>query len=81
MSTPENIEAVRVVSRELLQRGRLEADHIDVLIELADGRVSYNEYARWMSMAGIKPVQVIAVDEPRPEPTVMQVTAIDVQRE
>ena len=49
MSRPENITAVQRIAQELSSRKRLDSDVVDVLIEVADGIATEDEYQRFLS--------------------------------
>ena len=50
MCRPENVVAVQRISEELLKRHTLDADHVDVLVDLADGETTEDEYQRYLAM-------------------------------
>ena len=50
MSQPENIKAVQVIARELLIERVLRVESIDLLVDVADGAVSAQEYHRFKAL-------------------------------
>ncbi len=48
MQCPENRLAVERVVEELLRRRRLDGDHIEVLIDVADGKTTEEEYQQFL---------------------------------
>lgn len=50
MSEPRNRKAVQVIADELLDRRRLDADFIDVLVELADGTMTREDVDRYLRL-------------------------------
>lgn len=53
MRKPENVAAVALVARHLLDRGRLDGDFVDVLVEVADGEASEADLQRYLLMRGL----------------------------
>lgn len=53
MRQPENMAAVDLVSKHLLQRERLDGDFVGVLVELADGDATDADFARYLQIRGI----------------------------
>ena len=47
MRSPENVSAVALFAEHLLRHERLEADYLDVLIELADGAITEADFAHY----------------------------------
>jgi hypothetical protein len=47
MSDPKNIQAVKVVAEKLIERSILDGDRLQVLIELADGDATEDEWLRF----------------------------------
>jgi hypothetical protein len=48
MGAPENVRAVRLVAEHLMERGTLDADYLGVLVELADGECTQEEFKQWL---------------------------------
>ena len=50
MRQPENVAAVALVAKHLLQRKRLDGGVVDVLVEVADGHATEAEFERYLTM-------------------------------
>ena len=50
MSRPENVKAVRRIADELLVQKTLEPDVVDVLVDVADGKTTEEEYQRFLAL-------------------------------
>jgi hypothetical protein len=48
MRAPENIKAVRAVADVLLRLRHVDEDHASVLVELADGECTQEEYEQYL---------------------------------
>ena len=53
MRDPTNVRAVGRVAEELISRGVIDAQHLPVLIELADGECSEQEYRQFLVLSGL----------------------------
>jgi len=49
MARPENIKAVDLIASALVEKGRLDGDHCQVLVELADGEASPEDYQQYLA--------------------------------
>lgn len=54
ISRPDNLRAVVLVAAELERRGVLEGEHAEILIELADGACTDEDYRSWLTMSGLQ---------------------------
>ena len=50
MTLPENIAAVARVADELLSQSTLESDEVEILIDVADGEATEQDYQRYLVM-------------------------------
>ena len=50
MSRPENVNAVRRIADELLMRTTLDPEVVDVLVDVADGKTTEEEYQRFLAL-------------------------------
>ena len=50
MSRPENVNAMRRIADELLLRKKLDSDVVDVLIDVADGKTTEEDYQRFLAL-------------------------------
>lgn len=48
MSAPDNIRAVGMVAEHLLEHKKLDGEYIRVLVDMADGEVTEQEFARYL---------------------------------
>ena len=55
MRRPENLRAVELIAKELLQRKRLNGDHVAVLIDFSDGETTAEEYRAYLGLLGDAP--------------------------
>lgn len=53
MQRPENVAAVSLLARHLLERKTLDGDHCEVLVEVADGVSTEADLARYLVMRGL----------------------------
>lgn len=49
MREPQNVAAVALVAEYLQRHRRLSIEHLDILVELADGRITEQEWQRFLS--------------------------------
>ncbi|MCC7193920.1 MAG: hypothetical protein IT356_00010 [Gemmatimonadaceae bacterium] len=49
MQRPENVRAVALIADQLLARERVDADHVQVLVDVADGETTVEELAQYLA--------------------------------
>jgi len=52
MSRPENMKAVARIAKELIQEKTLDADQVEILIEIEDGHTTEDEYKWYLTQSG-----------------------------
>lgn len=53
MSYPKNVLAVHRVTDELMKRLTLDGEHVEVLVELADGAITEDEYQQYLALTNL----------------------------
>jgi len=56
MSQPDNVRAVSRIAEELIKEKTLEPDQVDILLDVADGNITEEEYSQYLMIKQSKPM-------------------------